>query len=884
MRSIPIAGVVVVLLAVCDSAIAQKLPSSEVPYPEVLQRIETPTWRVPDASQPNLAPLLQQDGGATAATAILISAPIFRDTGTTVGKGNDALLPLCTNGGSDTAEDVWYKLVLPQGGVINAWTCSDLQIQQYDTRLGVFNGSLTLIACNDDDPSCGQRSRISNLSVGPGTYYVVVDGWNGASGPYELNVQWQGPTPCNGSNATTATVIPSIPYNDTRNLSNDCDNYLVTCELGGNQGGPDHWYQFTLGAPSYVDVTVACNASDIDTRIGILDLDQDQLYCSDNVQSCPSGQSAIAGALLGAGTYYLVIDSANLQGGTYHLQVGASPAPPGSIVDLVPDVMTRTSELYDYDFVTNIVPGRTHLRLSNATANIGLGKLYLYGVYPPNADSTQDVRQRVWRTDHTHFDRDAGTFVFHPQHHHVHFEDWAIYRLRAVTSGGGVGAIVAEGTKTSFCILDGIVHDNTLPGYSSTPEFVSCGFGVQGISVGWADIYTKNLEGQNIDITDLPPGQYWLESEADPLNHVLETNETNNIARIPITIGNSGGINPDPYEPNNQISDLNSRPVGGPNSPVLGPCANKAISSLTIHASGNDDYFRFYIPAWGTSVDEARIDYPAALGNLDLALLDNSGNLIRTSSGPSFQSFETVSLWNSPPGWYYVRVFGVSGATSPGYALSFHTPQNGVPTITVTNPPAGNTRVPETSTYTTRWSSSDPEGNETWVNVYLNTTPTLDGNEIFLPSSQNTPGAQGFFVINPADIPEGTYYVYTSITDGGSVSGDWSAGTITVVAVTGVEASANVVPWRILPAMPNPFNPNTRVRIQVPRESWVSWRIHDARGAVVRTILRGTLPAGIQERVWDGLDDRGREVASGTYYMSVEAGGYRGRQKLTLVR
>src|SRR2546428_14147656 len=38
--------------------------------------------------------------------------------------------------------------------------------------------------------------------------------------------------------------------------------------------------------------------------------------------------------------------------------------------ELRPDIITRTNELYDHDIVTNIVPGRTHLRLSNATANI----------------------------------------------------------------------------------------------------------------------------------------------------------------------------------------------------------------------------------------------------------------------------------------------------------------------------------------------------------------------------------------------------------------------------------------------------------------------------------------------------------------------------------
>jgi hypothetical protein len=750
VRSIAIAGALVLLVAAHGSASAQKLPWPESSSVEATREdASAATWpKVEEDLRPSSpSPPAVQDGGSNAATAIVISTSPYQDTGTTQGKGNNALLPSCANGGNDTAEDAWYKVTLTQAGVIDAWTCSGSG-ETFDTRLGVFNQSLSLLTCNDDDPTCGRESRISDLAVGPGTYYIVVDGWNGASGSYELNVQWE----------TT-----------------------------------------------------------------------------------------------------------------------------GTIVDLIPDVTTRTNELYDHDIVTNIVPGRTHLRLSNATANIGLGKLHMYGVFPDNGDGTQDVRQRIFRSDGTYFDRDAGAFLYHPGHAHIHFDDWAIYRLRTVAAGGGVGGIVVEGAKTSYCILDGLVHDNSLPGFPSSPEFTTCGSNLQGLSVGWADIYTKNLEGQNLDITGIPAGQYWLESEADPFNHILETDETNNIARILVTIGNPGAINPDPYEPNNQISDLASRPAGGPNSPVLGPCAPlKTVSGLTLHASGNDDYFRFYMPARGGIGDEVRIDFPHAAGDLELAILNAAGTLLEVSS--STRSYERIGIRDFPAGWYYLRVYGASGATSPGYALTINPSQNGTPSITVSNPPAGDVRVPEFGSYSTTWTASDPEANETWVDVYVNTSPVLDGSEIFLPGSQATPGSQGLYVINPAEIPEGTYYVYTSITDGGTFAGDWSTGTITIVPVTGVEGSTVEVPWRLLPTSPNPFNPHTLVRLQVPRETRVSWRIHDTRGALVRTLARGALPAGVHTRTWDGRDDRGRDVASGTYYMIVEAQGYTGRQKVTLLR
>ncbi|MEO0717194.1 MAG: hypothetical protein AAFY58_09435, partial [Planctomycetota bacterium] len=106
--------------------------------------------------------------------------------------------------------------------------------------------------------------------------------------------------------------------------------------------------------------------------------------------------------------------------------------------DTLPDVIVRQSDLFDNDFSTNIEPGRIHLRLSNGTANIGIGKLHLYGG-ADNGDGTQQVIQRVFRDDGSFWERTAGNFIYHPTHNHIHFEAWGQYRLREILPGDGVG-------------------------------------------------------------------------------------------------------------------------------------------------------------------------------------------------------------------------------------------------------------------------------------------------------------------------------------------------------------------------------------------------------------------------------------------------------------
>jgi len=76
-----------------------------------------------------------------------------------------------------------------------------------------------------------------------------------------------------------------------------------------------------------------------------------------------------------------------------------------------------------------------------------------------------------------------------------------------------------------------------------------------------------------------------------------------------------------------------------------------------------------------------------------------------------------------------------------------------------------------------------------------------------------------------------------------------------------------------LSARPNPFNPRTTLRLELPAAGPVQLAIFDAAGRRVRDLVTGDLPAGVQEVVWDGGDESGRRVASGTYYARLVAAG-----------
>jgi len=83
---------------------------------------------------------------------------------------------------------------------------------------------------------------------------------------------------------------------------------------------------------------------------------------------------------------------------------------------------------------------------------------------------------------------------------------------------------------------------------------------------------------------------------------------------------------------------------------------------------------------------------------------------------------------------------------------------------------------------------------------------------------------------------------------------------------------------------PNPFRASTTVSYGLPGVQRVTVTVYDIRGAFVRNLVSGTLPAGRHQVVWDGRDGRGRHVGSGVYFCRLEAGEFGATRRMVLLR
>jgi hypothetical protein len=131
-----------------------------------------------------------------------------------------------------------------------------------------------------------------------------------------------------------------------------------------------------------------------------------------------------------------------------------------------------------------------------------------------------------------------------------------------------------------------------------------------------------------------------------------------------------------------------------------------------------------------------------------------------------------------------------------------------------------------------------------------------------------------------APTAEGSYRVseFSPCTPARSACGDW-IGAVALICIPQAPSLG------IRSVSPNLFSARTVIAFELPRAAGGSLRIYDVEGRLVRTVWRGTLPAGVHQTSWDGLGESTQRLPAGVYLMRLEAGGSAAQvRKVVLVR
>lgn len=191
--------------------------------------------------------------------------------------------------------------------------------------------------------------------------------------------------------------------------------------------------------------------------------------------------------------------------------------------DFPPSTQTRVD--------STTIPRTVLLRFATSTANLG-GLLHITAVPVGSGQSEQSVQQRIYGAGVVLI-RDAGSFIYHPEHHHFHVGEFIRYELLAQDRT----TVLRTSEKVSFCLTDVLEVDP--PERVDGTVFLDlkpfdCGTTEQGINPGFADYYGAELPDQWIDVTGLPSGKFWVRLSVDPEGQFLESDRTNNTASFEV--------------------------------------------------------------------------------------------------------------------------------------------------------------------------------------------------------------------------------------------------------------------------------------------------------------------------------------------------------------
>jgi Tol biopolymer transport system component len=217
--------------------------------------------------------------------------------------------------------------------------------------------------------------------------------------------------------------------------------------------------------------------------------------------------------------------------------------PNPAVVELLPDLDQQPPT----DLEVRSDHGRYALWFTAATDNVGIGPLIVSGVRASSAITMAAV-QRVRLSDggtRTYPKVGYWRYNHSADHSHWHLLHYQRYELRTQN-----GKVVVRDRKSGFCLGDryGVASGRVLnrirravfTGFCNLhePEALTVD---GGTSIGFSDRYHSRLDGQNVDITNVPAGDYTLVHKTNTQLLIRELRYTNNAASVAIRLTRPGG-------------------------------------------------------------------------------------------------------------------------------------------------------------------------------------------------------------------------------------------------------------------------------------------------------------------------------------------------------
>lgn len=138
---------------------------------------------------------------------------------------------------------------------------------------------------------------------------------------------------------------------------------------------------------------------------------------------------------------------------------------------------------------------------------------------------------------------------------------------------------------------------------------------------------------------------------------------------------------------------------------------------------------------------------------------------------------------------------------------------------------------------------------------------------------------------NPAHVyaADGTYTVSLTVAGPAGIDIETKTAYIHVQTTSVGQDAGGPAEFRLHPCFPNPFNPGTTIRYDLAGTVHVKISVFDMMGKCVAVPENGIKPAGSHSTFWQA-ENNGLPLPSGVYVIHFEAGDYRERNKVMLIK
>lgn len=283
--------------------------------------------------------------------------------------------------------------------------------------------------------------------------------------------------------------------------------------------------------------------------------------------------------------------------------------------------------------------------------------------------------------------------------------------------------------------------------------------------------------------------------------------------------------------------------------------------------------YKVRISPYSNTDDNGKLVYGTAAVETDVDI--NTKSWVFDSNELDTETFALVG-----GATYYWQVIAYDGATwsNWSYVASFSTAAGSMAIIPFIVSPINEQPIGNTSVFLS-WDL--PTESQTHLRYDVEYSRTRDFVQSMKINNLNEPQAK----IDGLETNATYYWRVNSKNKEGNISELSDVGSFkTSNTLTNVEEEIIPSEFGLFQNYPNPFNPTTRISYSLPKNSLVTIKIYDMLGREVKTLVNNEVNAGNNFVVWNGDDNFGNKVVSGTYIYRITADNFVSAKKMILIK